>query len=390
MSVLESKLRAAQDEIRNFMKCYPDFVIKSHVAALEQEIPVFAFHSIEPVVFQKQLHYLEENRYSTLSIEEYLLGLGGKKKNSSRCVLLTIDDGRQSVWKYAYPLLKKYGMKAVVFVLPGHTKAKNSPTHFEAQCSTVQKRDEGEPLLSWDQLRTMHSSGLVDIQSHTLYHHLIYVSPKITGVYVSSTRGPFYTLPVPKELEGSIDVDTWDMLWGMPIYEFRPLMAGHPRYLDDPLCRKACRSHYEAYLQGKKGAVVEKDMAAFLRKYLSKHGIGGRVATPQEMRREMAESLSKSRELIEDHLPGHRVKAVCWPHGAFCDQAIDIAKDVGYQACFCGTLPGRKSNRVGDNPHFTVRLKNDYIFRLPGQGRWSLGAIMAQKMGRRLRGETGY
>ena len=372
------------------MKCYPDFVIKSRVAALKGEIPVFAFHSIDPVVFQKQLDYLEENGYRTLSIEEYLLGLGGEKRSSSESVLLTIDDGRQSVWKHAFPLLKKYGMKAVVFVLPGHTKAENSPTHFEAQCSAVQKRDEQEPLLSWEQLRTMHSSGLVDIQSHTLYHHLIYVSPKITGVYVSSTRGPFYTLPVPKEFEGSIDLDTWDMLWGMPIYEFRPLMTGQPRYLDDPSCRKACRSHYEEYLQGKKGAVVKKDMAAFLRKYVSKYGIGGRVTTLQEVRSEMTESLSRSRELIEEHLPGHRVMAVCWPHGAFCDQAIDFAKEAGYQACLCGTLPGRKSNRVGDNPFLTVRLKNDYIFRLPGEGRRSLGSIMAKKMGRRLRGETGY
>ena len=49
----------------------------------------------------------------------------GKSVNN-KTVLLTIDDARSSVWRYAFPLLKKYEMNATVFVIPGLTTESDS------------------------------------------------------------------------------------------------------------------------------------------------------------------------------------------------------------------------------------------------------------------------
>lgn len=393
-----NKLITPVNELRNVLRRSPSFVVRSNITSLEHEIPVFTFHSIDPLVFDKQLRYLQENGYETLSTREYLTLLRGERKCSGKSVVLTIDDGRQSVWTYGYPLLKRYGMRAILFIPAGHVPEHVPGGDTSKPYGSIQKQDASQPLLSWDQLRTMHCNGVFEIQSHTLYHHPVYTTSRVRAVYTRKIPcqlygrpiPPYYGLPVPREFEGQIHPDTVDVLDGMPIYEFQPLMEGRVRYYDDPLFRVLCRSHYEKYYKGAEDVVIQKQMGAFIRNHVKKQGLRGRLGTLKETYHEMIESLKKSKELIEQRIPGQTVLAVCFPFEAFFDLAIDMAVKVGYKACFCGSSPKRKSNRVGDTPFLTTRLKNDYIFRLPGEGRQSLSAILASKVARRLRGETGY
>ena len=93
------------------------------------DVPIFYYHSISddlthpwsflslPTrVFEKQLRYLKDNGFKTLTVSE----LYSAKKSGipDKTVVLTFDDGYLDNWVFAYPLLKKYGLKATIFVNP--------------------------------------------------------------------------------------------------------------------------------------------------------------------------------------------------------------------------------------------------------------------------------
>ena len=67
------------------------------------------------------------------------------------CVAVTVDDGHRSVFTDLFPRLLRYRLPATLFVYP----------------SAISKADYA---LTWDQLREMAASGLVDVQSHTYWH----------------------------------------------------------------------------------------------------------------------------------------------------------------------------------------------------------------------------
>lgn len=76
-------------------------------------------------------------------------------------VVITFDDGYQSNYEYAYPILKKYGMKATIFVI-GSSVGKD------------EYKDTGLPMLPHfgvSEAREMENSGLISIQSHTYDLH---------------------------------------------------------------------------------------------------------------------------------------------------------------------------------------------------------------------------
>ena len=76
--------------------------------------------------------------------------LEGRKALPKRSVVITIDDGYESVYRHAFPLLKRYGFAATLFVYTDFIGAGDA--------------------LSWAQLQEMAASGLVDVQSHSKTH----------------------------------------------------------------------------------------------------------------------------------------------------------------------------------------------------------------------------
>jgi len=74
-------------------------------------------------IFEKQIKYLYDNGYKTLSMDEYYNWITGKVKyDTSKTCLLTIDDGDIENYYNVLPVLKKYNFKATVFVVGSRIK----------------------------------------------------------------------------------------------------------------------------------------------------------------------------------------------------------------------------------------------------------------------------
>jgi peptidoglycan/xylan/chitin deacetylase (PgdA/CDA1 family) len=77
-----------------------------------------------------------------------------------RAVLLTFDDGYQSMRQTVLPWLHRYGYPAAVFVPTGFIGASNSFDHGV---------EPEEPICDWDDLRELERGG-VSVQSHGVSH----------------------------------------------------------------------------------------------------------------------------------------------------------------------------------------------------------------------------
>jgi peptidoglycan/xylan/chitin deacetylase (PgdA/CDA1 family) len=153
-------------------------------------IPVLMYHhvnpdgnfiNVTPGVFEKHIRYLRDHGFNALNTADFLLILAGKQQPPKRPVMITFDDGWLDNWSYAFPVLRRYHMKAVIFVVTSLVAEQGRrdrsdektvlplPVHNECQ-KMVEEDRAPEVMLSWDEMREMESSGLVDIQSHTHTH----------------------------------------------------------------------------------------------------------------------------------------------------------------------------------------------------------------------------
>lgn len=149
--------------------------------------------------------------------------------------------------------------------------------------------------------------------------------------------------------------------------------------------------HYVQGGDGRKATAQETKAALFrlTQEYRSTYGLRGRKVTPRERDTEVLENFILSKKLIEERL-SKEVRHFCYPYGVGSPLAVSLAQTAGYATNFWATLKNRRTNRPGDDPFYCPRLKNDFIFRLPGDGRKSLWDMFALKLRRRMRGELVY
>jgi peptidoglycan/xylan/chitin deacetylase (PgdA/CDA1 family) len=144
----------------------PGFVFARRPRDLDDSVPVFYYHDVEADEFEDDLKFLKINGYVTIDCDSMLWHLKGECPAPQRSVILTFDDGSRSLYDDAYPLLQKYGMKAVAFIATRFHEEK-----FDHTLSSS-KKHLSYPL-SWSQIREMHKSGIIDFQSHTHEHRYI-------------------------------------------------------------------------------------------------------------------------------------------------------------------------------------------------------------------------
>ena len=123
-----------------------------------QTVPVFLYHnfskkagkmSVSEDDFEAQMKYLKENGYHFITLDQLLDFLDYKEQIPEKSVVITLDDGWRSIYDIAFPILKKYGIPATLFVY----------TDFIG----------GGKAMSWAQVKELSENG-IDIQCQTRTH----------------------------------------------------------------------------------------------------------------------------------------------------------------------------------------------------------------------------
>ena len=136
-------------------------------------LPIVMYHHISPEAkrlgkyvitpdeFEKDLQYLKESGYESISSEQLKGWLDGKKRLPEKPVMITFDDGYESTAVYACPLLEKYHMHGIVAVIGTvATQYTENPDH-----------NLGYSHMSWEAVAELDSGSVMEVQCHTNNMH---------------------------------------------------------------------------------------------------------------------------------------------------------------------------------------------------------------------------
>ena len=118
---------------------------------------------ISPQMMESDLLYIREQGYTTVVMQDLINYVDNGTPLPEKPIMLTFDDGYYNNYLYAYPLLEKYNMKAVI-----------SPvcrwTEFYSD-NPAQSDHAIYSHITWLEMRRMVESGLVEIQNHSYDMH---------------------------------------------------------------------------------------------------------------------------------------------------------------------------------------------------------------------------
>jgi biofilm PGA synthesis lipoprotein PgaB len=121
-----------------------------------------------------QFSWLREHGYHPVSLDEILAAKAGTAQLPEKAVLLTFDDGFTSMYTRVFPLLKRFGYPAVIALVGSWVDA--GPDEKIPYGDQVVSRNR---FLTWDQIREMVDSGLIEVAAHSYdLHRAVAANPQ--------------------------------------------------------------------------------------------------------------------------------------------------------------------------------------------------------------------
>lgn len=143
-------------------------------ATISTNVPVIMYHIIlddydkindyiiTPTQFEQDLMFIKSNGYKTITSQQLLDFVTLGEPLPDKPIMITFDDGYETVYHYALPLLEKYNMTAISSVL-GSQVDYYTDNYNENQLSYSHS--------NWEQLQLMLDSGVFELGNHTYDMH---------------------------------------------------------------------------------------------------------------------------------------------------------------------------------------------------------------------------
>lgn len=314
-------------------------------------IPIFLYHQVNslsnvtPELFEEHLKIIEKLKMKTLTISEYY-----SKKTSKNSILITFDDGYFDNYKYVFPLLKKYNMKATIFLntLYIADKRKFEPKielNYEANYEAIKNFIESgigfsEQYLSWEEIKEMYDSGLLDFQAHSHKHTAMFTDSKILD-FSKKDKMDYTDIYLYGEAEDNF-----------PIFSKRGEYTG-PALIIKREFFNIFRNFFNEQLVNitdkKQQLIAAQNFIDINKKYFSKE-------TEEEYIKRIQNEFLENKNLIEKKI-GTNVQFFCWPWGHRNNKTIEILKDLGVIG-FISTKKGTNSPKANWNLIRRIELRN--------------------------------
>ncbi len=117
---------------------------------------------ISAKMLENDLRFLQKQGYESVTVDEVIRYVKDGEPLPPKPIVLTFDDGYYNNYCYAFPLLQKYNMKAVISPIGKYTDL----------YSENEDRNPAYAHITWENIREMMASGLVEFQNHSYdLHH---------------------------------------------------------------------------------------------------------------------------------------------------------------------------------------------------------------------------
>jgi peptidoglycan/xylan/chitin deacetylase (PgdA/CDA1 family) len=144
-------------------------------ATTKEQFPILMYHKVSPYShhgglglrvspadFHDQMEYLHEQGYHTVSLDQLMDHWQKKSALPTKPIVITLDDGYEDNYLFAFPILKKFGFTATIFLVYDDIGGFNVWDDNKNVAHNLK-------LLSWRQIDLMQSQGIT-FGSHTLTH----------------------------------------------------------------------------------------------------------------------------------------------------------------------------------------------------------------------------
>lgn len=334
-------------------------VLMLHSVGAEKENWPYNYLSESVSQFKKKIEYLLAKGHSFIFHDDVYHYMRDGRAIPEKAIMLTFDDGYLDNWVIVYPILKELGVKFTIyvsqeFVDPSPTCRPNLDDVNAGKINAGQLQLLG--YLSWEEMRVMEASGLVDIQSHTSTHTWQFTDGNIIDFYNPGNAATYpwiYWNNYPDKKPRWLAEDIGNDLWGLPIYSNKRAMIAR-RYLEDVQSKERITDHVKK--QGGSEFFQRLNWKEELRKLVKAHRVPAekaRFESQDEWRERLHYELSGNKAAIEKNL-NKEVQYLCWPGGAYNEELINLAGEYGYWA----STVKQGGNTIGDDPRFVHRISS--------------------------------
>lgn len=303
-------------------------------------------------IFEDHLLWLRKKKFNTISLEELYSYMKNGLKIPNKSVVLTFDDGYLDNWIFAYPLLKKFGFKATVYVNPEFTDpAKkirpNLENFWNNEFSIKELKTTG--YLSWNEMRQMEKEQVIDIQSHALTHTWYFKNNTIMDFRHPNDPYIWMTWNNHPDKKFLLQTDKKELInLGEPVYNFGKSLETK-RYFPDEQLRKELTEYVikngnENFFQKE---FWKNKLFKFVQQFHEKNKIDDSYESNEEYEKRIRKELYESKMIIEKKL-NKNVNFLCWPGGGVNETALKIASNIGYLS---STYSSREKKKYKNNPH---------------------------------------
>ena len=142
----------------------------------------------------KHFNWLKENGYNVISWQQVIDAENGKGTLPDNAVLLSFDDGYETMYNVVFPLLKAYNYPAVFAPVTGWLD-----TPADQKIAYADKMLDRSVFATWAQVKEMEQSGLVEVASHTHNLH--------NGINANPSGGQLPAVIAPEYKNGKYETE---------------------------------------------------------------------------------------------------------------------------------------------------------------------------------------
>ena len=222
-----------------------------------QEVPILCYHRfgngcdsplcVSAQLFDRQMRYLHNHGYRIISPEQLLAFLEYREPLPKKAVMITIDDGYRSVYDVAYPILKKYGYSATLFIYTNYVGVSSK-------------------AITWKQLQELKSNGFT-IGSHTIMHSDLSKQGEHESNEAYDQRLRRELFDAKKIIDKKLNQDTFFFAYPFGrVNTTAMIMAGQAGYRLAVTVNRGGNAFFANHYLLRRDQILKKDMATFIKR----------------------------------------------------------------------------------------------------------------------------
>ena len=332
-------------------------VLTFHTVVNHTDDRPWAFLSTSVSAFEKTLRYLKKKNYQTITLKElYEWKRKGIDDGINR-VLIHFDDGFLDNYTIAYPILKKYGFKATVFISPEFVDPRPIIRETQSENIISGKKVNMEDVwgyMSWEELKKVDKEGVIDVQAHAMTHTWYPCEARLVDWHHPNDTYFWLAWNATPEIKPFwlTQYNEKTVPYGYPVFKYAKSISGKRFVPSDEVvdfCKEYYDNHCDELKNGNNKVAAERFNEVLKQEFGDNLGF---FETEEEFLERLQTELVESKKIDEEKL-GKKIEFLAWPGGAVSDDAYKVAKEAGYLSW---TKKGKPYNELGDALEEVYRL----------------------------------